>query len=65
MSKPSLAKQIADSMKNGTARFVGPLSAKGIGRDPDNEQVLFASFDRRPTDDEMRAIHDLLRKPFT
>ncbi len=37
------------------------LRAKGIGRDFENEQMLFVSFNRRPTDDEMRVIHDLLR----
>ncbi len=40
---------------------MSPLRAKGIGRDFENEQTLFVSFNRRPTDDELRALHDLLR----
>jgi hypothetical protein len=31
--------------------------ARGIGRVADNEQALILYFDRKPTDDEMRAIH--------
>ncbi len=40
---------------------MSPLRAKGIGRDFEDEQILFVSFNRCPTDDEMRVIHDLLR----
>jgi hypothetical protein len=31
--------------------------AKGIGRVADNEKALILYFDRKPSDDEMRAIH--------
>ncbi|MGE0425291.1 MAG: hypothetical protein AB7O88_23735 [Reyranellaceae bacterium] len=37
------------------------LRAMGIGRDPDDERTLFVIFDRAPSDDEMRAVHDRLR----
>lgn len=35
---------------------------RGIGRVSDNAQVLIVFFDREPTDDEMRAVHDALRE---
>ncbi len=38
------------------------LKATGIGRDPDNSQFLFIGFNKKPSDDEMRAIHDFLRR---
>lgn len=37
-----------------------PLLA-GIGRDAENDRVLVTYCTRRPTDDEMRAIHDAAR----
>lgn len=37
------------------------LRAMGIWRDPDNERTLFVIFNRAPSDDEMRAVHELLR----
>lgn len=30
----------------------------GVGRVAGNEQALLLSFDRRPTDDELRAVHE-------
>lgn len=38
------------------------FKALGIGRDADNEKVLIVSFNTRPTDDEMRAVHNFLRR---
>jgi hypothetical protein len=35
--------------------------ARGIGRVADNEKAIILTFDRRLTDDEMRAVHDRLR----
>lgn len=37
-----------------------PIRACGIGRMADNDKALLVYFDRRPTDDEMRDIHDRL-----
>jgi hypothetical protein len=37
------------------------LKARGVSRDPD-ERNLMVSFNRRPTDNEMRWLHDHLRK---
>lgn len=39
------------------------LKAKGIGREIGSPQYLFIGFNRQPTDDEMRAIHEFLRRP--
>lgn len=39
------------------------LRAVGVARDPDNPQMLFLAFNRPPSDDEMRAVHDFLRRP--
>jgi hypothetical protein len=39
------------------------LKARGVFRDPDSDRTLFIAFNRRPTDDEMRAIHEILRHP--
>jgi hypothetical protein len=33
----------------------------GVSRVADNEQALMLSFDRSPTDDELRAIHERFR----
>lgn len=38
------------------------LGATGISRDAEHSQMLTVSFSRRPTDSEMRAIHDFLRR---
>jgi hypothetical protein len=40
-----------------------PSSPKvaGVSRVGDNEKVIAVDFDRRPTDNEMRAFHDYLR----
>lgn len=37
------------------------LLARGVGRMFDNEKALLVIFDRKPTDDELRAVHDKLR----
>lgn len=36
----------------------------GVGRDVECEQALVIYCSRRPTDDEMRAIHDAARNAF-
>ena len=41
----------------------GPARAIGIGRDPGNGRVLFVTFDRPPTDTDIRRVHDILRDP--
>jgi hypothetical protein len=38
------------------------MMIKGIGRVADNEKAIILYFDRRLTDDEMRALHDHLRE---
>lgn len=40
------------------------LIVRGVGRDAEDTtgRTLFASFNRPPSDDELRAIHDLLRE---
>lgn len=38
------------------------LQCLGGGRDADNRQTLWFSFNRRPTDDELRFIHDCVRR---
>lgn len=38
------------------------LHVSGVGRDADDERTLFMSLNRKPTDDEVRAIHDFLRR---
>jgi hypothetical protein len=38
--------------------FVNPLKVVGTGRVGDNDQVLMISFNRKPTDNELRAFHD-------
>lgn len=34
--------------------------AVGVGRVADNERALLVCYNRRPTDDEIRGIHELL-----
>lgn len=36
----------------------------GIGRDAEDPRTLFVVFDREPTDDEMRAVHETLKAAF-
>lgn len=38
------------------------LRAIGIGRDLQNDRVLILSLNRPPNDDELRAIHDAIRR---
>lgn len=41
----------------------GPALRKiGVGRDFENEHALLISFNRKPTDDELRFIDDLLAR---
>lgn len=48
------------------AKMTGHLRAAGIGRDPENDRVVFLSLNRVPTDDELRAIHGAIsRTPAT
>lgn len=35
---------------------------KGISRMGDNANALLLHFDRRPTDDEMRAVHEVVKE---
>lgn len=37
------------------------LRAVGISRYDGDQKALTVAFDRKPTDDEMRAVHDFLR----
>jgi hypothetical protein len=38
---------------------------KGVSRVADNERVILVSLSERPTDDELREIHDYLRSMMT
>ena len=40
------------------------LIVRGVGRDAEHPsgRFLFVALNRRPTDDELRAIHELLRE---
>jgi hypothetical protein len=38
------------------------LKLNGIGRDVGHDCFLFLAFSRRPTDDEIRALHDAFRE---
>jgi hypothetical protein len=40
------------------------LKVYGTGRVADNEQALLVMMSRKPTDDELREIHDVLREHF-
>ncbi len=37
-----------------------PLRINGVGRDAENERSLILYLSRRPTDDEMRRLHNYL-----
>ena len=37
------------------------LRVRGVGRDADDERTLFVVFDRAPSDDDLRAVHERLR----
>ena len=39
-----------------------PLRAYGVTRMADNQQAVLVVFHRRPTDDELRSIHELLAR---
>ncbi|WP_126010299.1 hypothetical protein [Georhizobium profundi] len=38
------------------------LRCLGAGRLEDNERALFFIFDRAPTDDDLRFLHDVMRR---
>lgn len=38
------------------------LKCPGVGRDADNEKSLCFYFDRKPTDDEMRYLHEVMQR---
>jgi hypothetical protein len=38
------------------------LKCPGVRRDKDNENWLCFYFDRRPTDNEMRFLHDVMKR---
>lgn len=39
------------------------LRVLGVGRDAENEKAVLLCCNRRPSDDEMRVIHAILRQP--
>ena len=39
-----------------------PLKLNGVGRDAEHEQALCFYFDRKPTDEEMRFLHEALER---
>jgi hypothetical protein len=45
-----------------TAGDVPPLKCPGVGRDKDNISALQFYFSRRVTDDEMRFLHDVMKR---
>ena len=49
-------------MTGGRRRRFWP-DLKGVGRDRDNDKTLILYFDTRPSDDELRALHDHLAAP--
>lgn len=38
------------------------LKCPGVGRDAENEKSLCFYFDRKPTDDEMRYLHEVMQR---
>lgn len=38
------------------------LKCPGVGRDTENEQSLCFYFSRKPTDDEMRYLHEVMQR---
>lgn len=38
------------------------LRCRGVGRDADCDRALIFQFDRRPSDAEMRFLHDVMRR---
>lgn len=36
--------------------------ARGVGRSADDQRTLLVAFDRIPTDDDIRAVHETLRE---
>ncbi len=41
---------------------IGKLKCPGVGRDAENEKSLCFYFDRKPTDDEMRYLHEVMQR---
>ena len=42
-----------------------PLKCMGVGRSWSNHRVVAFMFDRAPTDDELRQLHDAMRRAAT
>lgn len=42
-----------------------PVAIQGVGRDAENEKSLCFYFDRKPTDDEMRYLHEMMQRAVT
>jgi len=38
------------------------LKCNGAGRDKDNDQFLWFAFNREPTDDELRYLHEVVKR---
>lgn len=38
------------------------LKCPGVGRDADNDKALAFYFNRRPSDDEMRYLHEVMQR---
>jgi len=38
------------------------LKCNGAGRDKDNNQFLWFAFNRTPTDDELRYLHEVVKR---
>ena len=41
---------------------IGEIKVLGVSRDVDNERVLVIVFNQRPSDDEMRYLHEAVRE---
>jgi hypothetical protein len=39
-----------------------PLKCSGVGRDAENERLLCFYFNRKPTDDEMRYLYEVMQR---
>jgi len=39
-----------------------PLKCPGVGRDAGNDRSLCFYFNRKPTDDEMRYLHEVMQR---
>lgn len=46
----------------GDVGYTPPLKVHGVGRVLENKNVLYIAFSREPTDEELRDVHDHMRK---